>query len=253
MRNKILIIFAIIILLAALAVGYSFLNERNFYPAATQNQNGAGNNTTPAAPSESSSGKNNSPAANPPSTETPPAIVPSTPAAGEATIDTLTPPLTDALSRVTKKPFGIKISPATSPVQPEKFSGYHTGVDFEILPGEEDKDVPVYAVCTGTVVYKNYVSGYGGVFIEQCKLDGQEVTVLYGHLKLASITNKLNDNIKAGDQIAILGKGYSQETDGERKHLHLGIHKGTAINFKGYVQTQAELSGWLDAMKYLNS
>jgi murein DD-endopeptidase MepM/ murein hydrolase activator NlpD len=178
--------------------------------------------------------------------------IPSTPAASETTTKTLTPPLSDALSRVTKKPFGIKISPATSPVQPEKFSGYHTGVDFEILPGEEDKDVPVYAVCVGTVVYKNYVSGYGGVFIEQCKIDGQDVTVLYGHLKLASITNKLNDNIKAGDQIAILGKGYSSETDGERKHLHLGIHKGTAINFKGYVQAQSELSGWLDAMKYLN-
>lgn len=251
MRNKILILFAIIILLAALAVGYSFLNERNFYPATTQNQTGTNNDT--AAPSEPASGENNAPAANPPATETPLAIVPNAPVAGEAATKTLTPPLTDTLSRVTKKPFGIKISPATSPVRPEKFSGYHTGVDFEILPGEEDKDVPVYAVCAGTVVYKNYVSGYGGVFIEQCKIDGQDVTVLYGHVQLASLTNKLNDNIKAGDQIAILGKGYSEETDGERKHLHLGIHKGTAINFKGYVQTQAELSGWLDAMKYLNS
>jgi hypothetical protein len=30
-----------------------------------------------------------------------------------------------------KKPFGIYITPENSPVQPENFTGYHTGIDVE--------------------------------------------------------------------------------------------------------------------------
>jgi hypothetical protein len=160
-------------------------------------------------------------------------------------------PISPAAERITKKPFGLKVSPTNSPVKPEKFSGYHTGTDFEILPGEENKDVPIYAVCSGPLVYKNYVSGYGGVAIEQCNIDKQVVTVLYGHLKFASIDMPLKTQLKAGDKIAILGKGYSSETDGERKHLHLGIHIGAKIDLRGYVQTKPELAGWLDSAKYL--
>ncbi|MCL5774898.1 MAG: hypothetical protein M1333_01655, partial [Patescibacteria group bacterium] len=57
----------------------------------------------------------------------------------------LFPPLDKALERVTKKPFGIKISPQNSPVSPERFSGFHTGVDFETFPDEQDTGVSVYA------------------------------------------------------------------------------------------------------------
>jgi murein DD-endopeptidase MepM/ murein hydrolase activator NlpD len=248
MPKKFLIILAIVILIGALAAGYSFLNQGDIHPVPAQKQTGLNNNATPAKPdlpSESASTDNGNATA----------TVPNTPAETQpaADINILKSPISDAKSRVTKKPFGIKVSPTNSPVQPEKFSGYHTGVDFEILPGEEDKDVPIYAACDGVVVYKNYVSGYGGVLVEQCKIDNQDVTVLYGHLKLPSIGNKIKDNIKAGDQIAVLGKGYNQETDGERKHLHLGIHKGTSIDLKGYVQNQKDLSGWLDAMQYFSS
>src|SRR5438105_4096773 len=49
----------------------------------------------------------------------------------------LTPPIGNSLSRVTKKPFGIYITPQNSPVQPEKFKGYHTGVDFETTADEQ--------------------------------------------------------------------------------------------------------------------
>ena len=40
---------------------------------------------------------------------------------------TFTNPISNPLERIIKKPFGIKINPANSPVQPERFSGYHTG------------------------------------------------------------------------------------------------------------------------------
>src|SRR3989338_10346295 len=46
------------------------------------------------------------------------------------------PPLDNSSERVTKKPFGKYITPADSPVQPERFSGYHTGADFEVFSNE---------------------------------------------------------------------------------------------------------------------
>ena len=152
---------------------------------------------------------------------------------------------------MTKKPFGIYITPKTSPVQPEKFQGYHTGTDFEIFPEELNIDVPVRAICNGKIAVKRFASGYGGVLVQNCELNNQPITVIYGHLKLASIGNIAGDTLNAGDEIGILGKAYSSETDGERKHLHLGIHKGSSINILGYVQSKSELSGWIDPCLYV--
>lgn len=155
-------------------------------------------------------------------------------------------PLNNPTERITKKPFGIHIIPATSPVQPERFSGYHTGTDFEILPGEENIDVEVRAICDGKIIYKNSVNGYGGVIIQSCSLNNENVTLLYGHISLTKSPVLSGTSYERDDVIAILGKGYSSETDGERKHLHLGIHKGSSIEFMGYVGNQNQLSGWID-------
>lgn len=160
-------------------------------------------------------------------------------------------PLDRAAERITKKPFGIYITSKTSPVQPEKFTGYHTGTDFEIFPEEADADVSIKAVCSGKLIVKKYATGYGGVAVESCMLDGQTFTAIYGHLKLASIVPSIGSDLQTGDTIGILGKAYSTETDGERKHLHLGFHKGTAVNILGYVQSQSELSSWLDPCLYI--
>ena len=168
--------------------------------------------------------------------------------------DTTSPiniPIKNALNRITKKPFGIKISPNDSPVEPERFSGYHTGTDFETFPDEQDTEIDIYAICDGKLIYKNYVNGYGGVAIQSCNISDQPVTVLYGHLKLDSIKPVINDKIITGDQIGYLGKGYSSDTDGERKHLHLSIHKGNEINLLGYVQSSAELKNWLNPVKFI--
>jgi len=82
--------------------------------------------------------------------------------------------------------------------------------------------------------------------VQTCELNKQPITVVYGHLKLASITANAGDSLNAGDTLGILGAAYSSETNGERKHLHLGFYKGTSVNILGYVQDQSELSGWLD-------
>ena len=163
------------------------------------------------------------------------------------------PPLDRIKERVTKKPFGIYITPATSPIQPERFQGYHTGTDFEIFPEELNADVPVHAVCSGKLLVKEYASGYGGVAVESCSLDSNPITVIYGHLKLSSISNKAGSGINVGDTIGILGADKSVETDGERKHLHLGFHKGSLVNIRGYVQLESGLSEWIDPCLYVCS
>lgn len=160
-------------------------------------------------------------------------------------------PISNSLIRITKKPFGLKVSPDDSPVSPEKFSGYHTGTDFEILEGEEDSEVDVFAVCDGTLMIKRSLSGYGGVAVQSCQYGSDDITVVYGHLKLSSITSEANDTIKKGQKLAILGKDFSKETDNERKHLHLGIYKGKEINFLGYVLSEKELNQWMDPKKII--
>ncbi len=159
-------------------------------------------------------------------------------------------PIDKAGQRVTKKPFGIYVSPGNSPVSPERFTGYHTGVDFETLPEEANTPIQIYVICDGLLLEKITATGYGGVAVQRCELSGQPITVVYGHIKLSSISAKTGRELKMGESLAILGAAYSSETGGERKHLHLGIHKGSSINIKGYVQTKPELTSWLDITKY---
>lgn len=161
-------------------------------------------------------------------------------------------PLKNVGERVTKKTFGILITPETSPVQPEKFRGYHTGTDFETFSEEAETDVAVRAVCTGPVAAKRTASGYGGVLVQHCTYANEPITVVYGHMRLASIASAIGDSITAGDTLGVLGTGKSNETDGERKHLHLSIHKGTVIDIRGYVASQSLLDQWLDPCQLPN-
>lgn len=230
-----------IVLLAVLALIITFLYWWPSSPptAQTPGQQTA-QNPIPPAPV---------PAVPAPIVTAPPVPAPiQTPTVAPKTI--LTAPLSDALGRVTKKPFGLYVTPKNSPVSPERFQGYHTGADFETMPDEQNTDVPITAVCTGPLLMKKWATGYGGVAVQQCDIDKQAVTVVYGHLKLASIQPSVGDQMTAGQSFAVLGKGNSTETDGERKHLHLAIHKGTAINILGYVQKQSQLDQWLDPMPY---
>jgi len=167
-------------------------------------------------------------------------------ALSDQNLNSFQPSLDRASERITKKPFGIFVSPQNSPVQPERFRGWHTGTDFEIFPDELDSDISVRAICSGKIAVKRFASGYSGVLVQSCELDNQPITAIYGHLKLASISKNAGDNLSAGETIGLLGKANSAETDGERKHLHLGVHKGSATNILGYAQSQTELSNWID-------
>lgn len=159
-------------------------------------------------------------------------------------------PVKEFKERITKKPFGIYITPETSPVQPERFKGYHTGVDVEY--GDTAGDVPVSAIAAGTIISSGRVSGYGGVVVIKHSIDNKNYLVLYGHLNPATLAAK-NTTVTSGQTIGTLGKGGASETDGERKHLHFGIYTGADLNFKGYVQTQEELKKWIDPLTLFSS
>lgn len=169
---------------------------------------------------------------------------------GEALTLPADQPMNRSAERITKKPFGILIDPKTSPVQPENFSGYHAGTDFEIFPEETDRNVPVFAVCDGRMLAKKVVMGYGGVLVLSCSLNGQPVTIIYGHLNLKSVEKEVGEEVKTGEKLGLLGAGYSRETYGERKHLHLGVHKGSEVNLTGYVKTEKSLENWLNPCDY---
>ncbi len=155
-------------------------------------------------------------------------------------------PLDTPEKRITKKPFGIRIDPKASPVQPERFSGYHVGTDFEILSGEEDKEVLVRAICSGEVTQVRNASGYGGLLTEECLYQGEKIMVIYGHLDVASISKKVGDTVEKGDVIGQLGDGMSSETDGERKHLHLGVYRGEGVSIRGYEDSESQMRNWMD-------
>lgn len=155
-------------------------------------------------------------------------------------------PIDHALSRITKKDFGIKISPGHSPVPNDRFSGYHTGVDFETTPDEANKNVAVNAVCVGPLHIKEWAKGYGGVVVQECSLAGSTIYVVYGHLNVDSVTAKVGDILAPGDYLGNLGEGYSHQTDGVRKHLHLSIYKSEPLDIRGYVPEEQDLTKWLN-------
>jgi uncharacterized protein len=148
--------------------------------------------------------------------------------------------------RITKKPFGMHITRESSPVQPERFSGFHTGTDFELFENEEASDLYVSAICTGKIREKAWIPGYGGLLIQDCMIDEKPMTVLYGHLSLASIGKEADDVLMKEEIIGHPGEAYSNDTDGERAHLHLAIHKGGERELRGYVQTKEELNTWMN-------
>lgn len=162
-------------------------------------------------------------------------------------------PVNSFVDRVTLKPFGIYVSLEDSPVQSERFAGYHTGADAEILESEAEEDVWVYAMSEGTVLSIRTAQGYGGVMAIQHEVEGKSYVGIYGHLDLKSFLIEEGERVAAGQKLGILGDAHSEETDGERKHLHFGLIPGREVNWLGYVQAEEGLNGWIDPVEFLKS
>jgi murein DD-endopeptidase MepM/ murein hydrolase activator NlpD len=158
----------------------------------------------------------------------------------------LAEPVAGFLDRITKKNFGIYITPDTSPVENDKFTGYHTGVDAEFT--DTVIDIPVYAIADGTIVLAKWVNGYGGLIVIRHTINGAPIYALYGHLDEASFPAAGTTLVTRGDQIAVLGDDHSQETDGVRKHIHFAIYTGEKVDYRGYVPNQEDLANWMDPL-----
>ncbi|MEK7548310.1 MAG: M23 family metallopeptidase, partial [Patescibacteria group bacterium] len=133
-------------------------------------------------------------------------------------------PIADFKSRITKKRFGTFVTPTSSPVSPERFSGWHTGVDVEY--GDSGGDVAVLAIADGVIMINKIAAGYGGVLAISHLIKREPVVAIYGHLDPKSLPASAVKTVKGGSRIAILGDGQTAETDNERKHLHFALVKG---------------------------
>lgn len=160
-------------------------------------------------------------------------------------------PMTDYQNRLTYRKFGENITAEIRPRCGRAFSGIHNGDDLEVLETEINKEVKVFAVNDGEIVFKEYIDGYGGLIILKTSLNNQDVLLNYGHIDITTANVKLGDKITSGQVLAVLGDECSTETDGERKHLHFAIHKGTTIDVKGYLDNQNELGEWLNPTQAL--
>lgn len=180
------------------------------------------------------------------------------PSVVQATVVVL--PIDGYYQRQTLKQFGTFVDQAFLDRHPNefrnngfpKFTGYHAAVDVD-YPGvdEQSTEVPVKAVAGGEVIYKGTVVGYGGVIVIR-HTDPESVTTLYGHVRVADAPVQVGDQVTAGQTIAYLGAPYSDQTGGERKHLHFGIHQGTALGLEGHEQsTQALNANWYNPNDWL--
>lgn len=160
----------------------------------------------------------------------------------------LVAPVQGFTDRITKKRFGMYITPDTSPVDHDRFTGYHNGVDVEFT--DVDGDIPVYAIADGSIVFRDWVKGYGGVMVIRHTINGADVYALYGHLDRTSLPPTDVIRVRAGEQIARLGDGLTQETDGVRKHLHFSVSTTEKLDLRGYVQAESELSHWLNPLDF---
>lgn len=133
------------------------------------------------------------------------------------------------------------------------FIGYHDADDLEVTKAELNQPVKVHAIAAGIVREVAAVSGYGGLIVIQHTLGGRIVTANYGHINLATATVKQGDIVTPDEVIADLGDQCAPSSGGERKHLHFALHKGDAIDVRGYVVTRSALSAWIDPKQELES
>lgn len=164
-------------------------------------------------------------------------------------------PLDHVANRPTPLHFGLRVTPdpAENPIDPpERFTGYHAATDFEVSEDEIGVDVPVYAICRGRVVYSGFAEGYGGVLVHRCRIDGGDVTVLYGHLSREGLPAE-GTTVHPGRRIGVLAEPRTVDSGDTRKHLHLGIRRGRTLDLRGYVQAEEDLNEYIDPLEVLPS
>lgn len=100
-------------------------------------------------------------------------------------------------------------------------SSNHRGQDFAGTEGE-----PVASIADGTVVEvvpKPGASTLGAYVVIKHKIDGKTVHSVYAHLVSGSVTVRVNDHVRVGDQIGRLGN--TGASTGPHLHLEVLVNK----------------------------
>lgn len=163
-------------------------------------------------------------------------------------------PTTRYTDRLTIRPYGQQVGATDNQgfTCGDPFTGIHNADDLEALSGEIGATVPVYAIASGTIKMAEPVAGYGGLVVIEHIINGKMITSYYGHVALDS-NYTIGKHVNAGEQIAKLGEDCSADTSNERKHLHFSIREGSSIDVRGYIESETELSEWLNPKQFLET
>lgn len=107
-------------------------------------------------------------------------------------------------------PFGHRTKP---------YTGFHQGIDIALQP---NTNVPILASASGVVIRVGSLGTYGNIVIIRHLINNKYMETLYAHLANGSIKVEVNQIVKQGEQIAIMGNT-GQSTG---PHLHFEIHDG---------------------------
>jgi murein DD-endopeptidase MepM/ murein hydrolase activator NlpD len=107
----------------------------------------------------------------------------------------------------------------------------HEGLDIRSIQRDKQNEPidPVMATADGTVAYINTrpsLSNYGNYIVLKHQLDGLEIYSLYAHLREIRAGLKPGQAIKAGEQIAIMGRTSNtrQRISLDRAHVHFELN-----------------------------
>lgn len=155
-------------------------------------------------------------------------------------------PVKNFYNNQTVNPFGV--------YRNNRFLGYHSGIDVEVDPQDIARKVPVYSIFEGEVKAVKAADGYGGVVAVEHTFNETKLMGIYGHVRLWDVNVKVGQKVTSGYLIGYLGADYSNETDGERKHLHFGLSKKEDVDIRGYVEGIRELKeNWVNPNEFLKT
>ena len=124
----------------------------------------------------------------------------------------------------------------------------HEGLDIKCLQRDKKGEPidPVMATADGTVVYINKrspLSNYGNYIILRHQIDGLEIYSLYAHLREVRADLKSGDAVKAGEQIAVMGRTSNTRQQITRDRAHVHFELDFVINDRYAAWHRATLAG----------
>lgn len=107
----------------------------------------------------------------------------------------------------------------------------HEGLDIRCLQRDQrgEPTDPVMATADGTVAYinrKSSLSNYGNYLVLRHQIDGVEIYSIYAHLREIRDDLKINQPVKAGETVGILGRTANtrEGISKERAHVHFELN-----------------------------